>query len=235
MIPEVDFPPENAADFTRDVKYMKPIWYTPEVPSNFSKGVPISYPQINQEICKAAIRKAICGQLRVAGFTDAANSALVLFTDAVEEFIRNFMEKIHETHRCMEVRLEARRDISIMQLEKAYFSMTNNSLLQIHNYFKHHLITRNRTEINEFKGALSEYDKLMKESQRMQNHKYHESEFMNIFDIASASSSSSVNYNAMSVGENNGGISDTLNIPGSSIGVYGHPSNIFSNDFISNS
>lgn len=231
----MDFPPENAVDFTRDIKYMKPIWYTPKVPSNFSKGVPIAYPQINQDICKAAIRKAICGQLRIAGFTDAANSAIILFTDAVEEFVRNFMEKIHETHRCMNVRLEAQRDINIMQLEKAYYSMTNNSILQIHNYFKHNLITRNRTEINEFKGALSEYDKLMKESQRLQNNKYHESEFMNIFDIASASSSSSANYNTMSVGENNGLIPDVLNISGCSINSYGQLSNIFSNDVPSNS
>lgn len=229
MIPEVDFPPENAADFTRDMKYMKPIWYTPERISNFSKGVPVDYPSLSREVCKAAIRKAICGQLRVVGFTDSANSALVLFTDAIEEFIRNFIEKIHEVRRCTDERLELQRDIDIMHLEKAYYSMTNTSLLQIHNNFKHNVIARNRTEINEFKGALSEYDKLMKESQRMQHQEYQETEFMNIFDINNApSSSSTVHCNSMiASGGNMAIVPDSVQSSG---GIYGHSTNPFGND-----
>lgn len=233
MIPEIDFPPENAADFTRDVKYLKPVWYSPEKISKFCKAVPVAYPKLNQEICKAAIRKAICGQLRVAGFTDTASSALVLFTDAIEEFIRNFMEKIHETHRCMDVRLETQRDINIVHLEKAYNLLTNTSLVQVHNYFKHYLIARNRSEINEFKGALSEYDKLMKESQKMQRHEYQETDFVNIFDMAS-SSAASTNYNAMPSSANNGMIQDLLNSTGTSAGIYGPSVNIFNNDAYTN-
>ncbi|KAM7349390.1 spt7 isoform 2-T3 [Cochliomyia hominivorax] len=191
MIPEVDFPPENAANFVSDEKFAKPIWFVPPRDSDFAKGKPQHYPQVNSEICRASLRKAVCGQMRVAGFTDTAESALVLFADACEEFILNLMQHVREVH-TNDVKLETQRDIEVKNLEKAYYSMTNNSLTQVHNYFKHHLIARNRTEIAEFNDSFQEYDKLMKESQNMQKEEFQEGDFMNIFEMPTASDGSSM-------------------------------------------
>lgn len=177
MIPEVDFPPENAADFAAEEKFAKPIWFVPPQDTKFAKAIPQSYPKVTADICRASLRKAVCGQMRVAGFTDTAESALILFADACEEFIRNLMLHIRDVH-ANNPELEKQRDIEVKTLEKAYYSMTNTSLTQVHNYFKHHLIARNRMEIAEFNGAFYEYDKLMKESQKEE---FHEGDFINIF------------------------------------------------------
>lgn len=206
MIPEVDFPPENAADFITDEKLTKPIWFMPPRDSKFAKGIPQHYPQINSVICRASLRKAVCGQMRVAGFTDTAESALVLFSDACEEFILNLMQHIREVHANNE-KLEKRREIEVESLEKAYYSMTNNSLTQVHNYFKHHLIARNRMEIAEFKGAFHEYDKLMKESQNMQKEEFQEGDFMNIFEMPSTSDGNTMNIQDFNTVVTTGGTS----------------------------
>lgn len=203
MIPEVDFPPENAADLVSDEKFAKPIWFVPPRDSNFAKGVPQHYPQVNSEICRASLRKAVCGQMRVAGFTDTAESALILFADACEEFILNLMQHVREVH-ANDRKLETQRDVEVKNLEKAYFSMTNSSLTQVHNYFKHHLIARNRTEISEFNGAFQEYDKLMKESQNMQKEEFQEGDFMNIFEMPTTSDG-----NAMALQDFTGAVAST--------------------------
>ncbi|KAL9881651.1 uncharacterized protein LOC119637031 isoform X2 [Glossina fuscipes] len=218
MIPEVDFPPENAADFISNEKFAKPIWFIPPQDTKFTKGVPQLYPQLNTEICKASLRKAVCGQLRVAGFTDTAESALILFADAIEEFMRNLLQQVREIH-ANDPKLETKRDIEVKHLEKAYYSMTNTSLTQVHNYFKHHLIARNRSEIEEFNGVLHEYDKLMKESQNMQKDEFQETDFMNIFEMPSTSNGGA---NASSVQDFSGSVTNS----GSTSATVLHQNNI---------
>ncbi|XP_054730463.1 uncharacterized protein LOC129239157 isoform X1 [Anastrepha obliqua] len=181
MIPEVDFPPENATDFINDDKFAKPIWFIPPIETQFARGVPQSYPEINPEICRAALRKAVCGQLRVSGFTDISESALVLFADAAQEFMRNFMLRIREVH-ANNPQTEIQNEVEVKSLEKAYYSLANASLTQVHNYFKHQLVARNRSEIAEFNGVLQEYDKLMKESQSMQKEEF-QGDFLNILEM----------------------------------------------------
>ncbi|XP_055911748.1 uncharacterized protein LOC129945840 [Eupeodes corollae] len=181
MIPQVDFPPENATDFVNDDKFAKPLWFIPPNQTDFTRGEPKEYPQINKPVCKESLRKAICGQLCIAGFTDTAESALVLFTDALEEFIRNFILQIKDIQ-CNE-HADRQSSIDILTLERAYYALTSTSLTAIHNYFKNNLIARNRSEIREFRGVLQEYDKLMKESQSMQKGPFQENDFMNFLDF----------------------------------------------------
>lgn len=214
MIPEVDFPPENAADFINDDKFAKPIWFIPPIESSFARGVPQVYPQINPKICRVALRKAVCGQLRVCGFTDISESALVLFTDAAQEFMRNLMQRIREVH-ANNPQIEMENEVEVKSLEKAYYSLTNTSLTNVHNYFKHQLVARNRSEIAEFNGVLQEYDKLMKESQSMQKEDFQEGDFLNILEMPAS--------NDHNVGVLNSGMQDIPNSGGvsaqSGIGV----------------
>lgn len=194
MIPQVDFPPENATDFVNDDKFVKPLWFIPPNQTDFTRGVPKEYPQINKQVCKESLRKAICGQLCIAGFTDTAETALVLFTDAIEEFIRNFILQIKDIQ--INEHEENKSSIDILTLERAYYALTSTSLTAIHNYFKNNLIARNRTEIREFRGVLQEYDKLMKESQSMQkNEPFQESDFMNFLDFTATGGGAVVDGN----------------------------------------
>ncbi|KAH8387105.1 hypothetical protein KR093_004654 [Drosophila rubida] len=164
MIPEVDFPPENAADLVSEQKFQKPIWFIPTVDTAYSRGDPQSYPELSSNTCRHALRKAMCGLLRLAGFTDSSETAVVLLTDAAEEFLRSFVQEYRGFYD-IEPKLEKSTMLRLQPLEQAYFSMTGTSLTQVHNYYKHKVISRNRTEIAEFNSVLQEYDKLMKESQ----------------------------------------------------------------------
>lgn len=178
VIPQIDFPPENAANLLNDDKFCNPFWFIPPIETNFSKGAPERFPEITQDIAKAAIRKAIAGILRIAGFNEAANSSLVLLTDAVEEFIRNLLTE--SKHIQIIESKDKLCSLDVITLEKGYYSLTHNSLTCLHNYFKNEIIAKNRLEINEFKDAYNEYDKLMKESQSMQK----EEDYMNFLDFS---------------------------------------------------
>ncbi|EDV34175.1 uncharacterized protein Dana_GF21109 [Drosophila ananassae] len=203
MIPEVDFPPENAADLVSEQKFQKPIWFTPPVDTAYSRGDPQDYPEISSDTCRQAVRKVMCGMLRLAGFTDCSESAVQVLTDATEEFLRSF---VGEYRGCYDSdpRLQKATSLKLLPLERAYTAITGTSLTQVHNYYKHKVIARNRVEIGEFNGVLQEYDKLMKESQssmqkqQIQQHQdFNGSDFLNILDNSATGSNQSMGGHQM--------------------------------------
>lgn len=60
------------------------------------------------------------------------------------------------------------KKIDIDTLEKAYKTVANTSLLNLHNYYKNEIINRNRAEIIRFKGTQLDYEKLVEESEQIQ-------------------------------------------------------------------
>ncbi|KAH8343209.1 STAGA complex 65 subunit gamma [Drosophila kikkawai] len=205
MIPEVDFPPENAADLVGGQKFQKPIWFTPTVDTAYSRGDPQPYPEISSHVCRQALRKVMCGMLRLAGFTDCSESAVQLLTDATEEFLRSFIGEYRGFYDA-EPRLQKSTVLKLVPLERAYTGVTGTSLTQVHNYYKHKVMARNRVEIGEFNSVLQEYDKLMKESQSSMLHKQHHNEFngsdfLNILDNSATGSSQSMGGHNTMVGD----------------------------------
>ncbi|XP_034672241.1 uncharacterized protein LOC117903863 [Drosophila subobscura] len=193
MIPEVDFPPENAADLVGEQKFQKPIWFIPTADTAYSRGDPQHYPQISISACRQALRKVMCGMLRLAGFTDCSESAIQLLTDASEEFLRSF---ICEYRACYDVDPKTRKStvLQLLPLERAHTALTGTSLTQVHNYYKHKVITRNRVEIGEFNSVLQDYDQLMKESQSsmQRQQEFNSSDFLNILDNSTTGSNQSM-------------------------------------------
>ncbi|XP_034485898.1 uncharacterized protein LOC117790530 [Drosophila innubila] len=206
MIPEVDFPPENAADLVGEQKFQKPIWFIPTVDTAFSRGDPQPYPEISSNICRHTLRKVMCGLLRLAGFTDCSETAVMLLTDATEEFLRSFVTE-YRGYYDIDAKLEKSTMLQLPPLEQAYFSMTGTSLTQVHNYYKHKVITRNRAEIGEFNSVLQEYDKLMKESQssmqkqqqqqQQQQNEFNGNDFLNILEMPPGDDATNNNSNSM--------------------------------------
>ncbi|XP_030382306.1 uncharacterized protein LOC115629859 [Scaptodrosophila lebanonensis] len=186
MIPEVDFPPENAADLVGEQKFQKPIWFIPSVDTAYSRGEPQSYPEVSSNVCRFALYKVMCGLLRLAGFTDCSESAIMLLTDAAEEFLRSFTS-VYRGFYDVDLKLQASTVLHLLPLEQAYTALTGTSLTQVHNYYKHKVIARNRAEIAEFNSVLQDYDKLMKESQSsMQKHQEFNgngNDFLNILEM----------------------------------------------------
>ncbi|XP_052849661.1 uncharacterized protein LOC128260570 [Drosophila gunungcola] len=203
MIPEVDFPPENAAELVGSQKFQKPIWFTPTVDTAYSRGDPQSYPEISSSTCREAVRKVMCGMLRLTGFTDCSESAVQLLTDATEEFLRSFIGE-YRGYYDAQPRLQKSTVLQLAPLERAHAALTGTSLTQVHNYYKHKVLARNRVEIGEFNSVLQEYDKLMKESQssmqKQQNNEFNGHDFLNILDNSATGSSQSIGGN-MAMGD----------------------------------
>lgn len=69
--------------------------------------------------------------------------------------------------------------LDVPTLERGYFALRRDSLLSLHNYYKHDVVQRNRTEHSDFQEIYGEYDRLMQESQQLhkrikpdQDHQY---------------------------------------------------------------
>lgn len=59
--------------------------------------------------------------------------------------------------------------MDIISLERAYTDLTGSSLTQLHNYYKHEVINRNRFEITRFMETHEQYKKLAEESENVSN------------------------------------------------------------------
>jgi STAGA complex 65 subunit gamma len=147
---------------SNDNIFSKPLWFCK--PSTGTPP-PKNYAQLTKPVVLEVLKKALCGLLKVAGFTEIDESALIMFVDAIDEFYKSFMENA----RFMAVDREVQSpELDVTTLEKAYVNLSNKSLTTLHNYFKEILRT-NRQEIAEFKEAEFEYEKLLHENNLAQN------------------------------------------------------------------
>lgn len=163
LIPNIDFPASNSADIDRHKKFFKPIWFIPTDDTDFSQGKPKDYPtRLSKVSVTQATRKSVCGLLKVAGFCEANESALICYQDAVDHFYKCFMEKIRET--LTNTNQDTATEIDILTLDKAYSTMTGKNLTQLHNHIKNDIYVKNRQEVKQFKESMNEYDKLLQEN-----------------------------------------------------------------------
>lgn len=164
-MPNIDFPASNSAMIDRDKQFQKPIWFIPPKDTDFSKGIPKDYgTRITKAAVLPALRKSTCGLLKMAGFSEANDSALVTFVDAIDQFYKYFIEQIRQAVNEQTKDGDTKTDIDVLVLEKAYFTLTTKSLTQLHNYFKNDVFVRNRQEIAQFKESMNEYNKLQQEN-----------------------------------------------------------------------
>lgn len=106
-----------------------------------------------------------------------------MFMDGVDEFFKCFLEKINRvvTTDGKDMNVSGnklapqqtdlvlfQKTIDIQTLEKAYFSLTHTSLINLHNYFKNDIVNRNRGEIIKFMNTQQQYENLVEESENIQ-------------------------------------------------------------------
>lgn len=127
--------------------------------SDFIAGKPKQVPKINKNCVEQALKKSICGLVRITDFTDIQTSALTLLTDCVDHFYKSMMESIVNVF--TNENRETETDVDILTFEKAYFKLTNESsttlLLNYANsiYNKHHqTLTEFSEKVEELKGIV---------------------------------------------------------------------------------
>lgn len=158
VMPNIDFPSSNSADINKETKFIKPLWFIPPICTNFTQGVPKNYnSRIGTASVKQAIRKSLCGLLKMAGFLEAHESTILTYVDVIDHFYKQFLEKIRYT-------VTDKDQLNILDLEKAYLSMTGKSLTSLHNHIKNDIYVKNKQEILQFKESFNEYNKLLQEN-----------------------------------------------------------------------
>lgn len=191
----IEFPPENLANLVRTDKYRKPFGYVSPKKTNFSRGVPVVADKINKPIVTEAIRKSLAGLLRLKGFDECTESAMVTLADGVDEFYKCLLGSINN-------QLAHDRDdrikhsLNVMQVERGYYSMCNTSLLQLHNYYKNEIVRRCRDEQQSFHEHSQKYDKLVQESQYLQKRAFRPEDYMSLLDFANTTAGSTVMQSA---------------------------------------
>ena len=68
-MPNIDFPIKNTVNLMNDNKFAKPLWFVKPNETNFTRGIPKSIVKINKPMVTSATRMALCGLLRIIGFT----------------------------------------------------------------------------------------------------------------------------------------------------------------------
>ncbi|XP_055523982.1 uncharacterized protein LOC129717823 [Wyeomyia smithii] len=161
LMPNIDFPPANTADLNRNEKILRPLWFANPHDSRFTRGEPRSYPKLTRPVLIQALRKVICGLLRVAGFSEINESALIMMVDGIDQYMRLLCESMRDV--LVSEGREAQSTLDILTLEKSYFAVSKRSVTSLHNYYKE-LGNKNKNEIREFKDIFQEYDKLLQEN-----------------------------------------------------------------------
>lgn len=180
IMPNIDFPPENTADLLNEQKFTKPFWFVRPKETKFTRGDFQPIPKISKPIVELCIRKSLCGLLKMCDYFESHESALILFQDSVDLFYKSLMENLNETllfHQpdpntassssTEPIPNDRNRKLNIAILGKAYYSMTSESLLNLHNYYKNSIVNKNAEEIDEFNEIFQEYKKLQQESQNL--------------------------------------------------------------------
>lgn len=175
ILPNIDFPLENTANLLNDRKFAKPLWFIRPQDTRFTRGIPRPIPPVTKPIVNVCLRKSLCGLLQMSDFMQSTDSALILFTDAIDHFYKSFMDCINEAVLLSEpspgadkrkkLPNDKNRKLDVAVVEKAYRTMTSESLTCLHNYYKNTIIAKNTQEIEEFSDIFGEYKKLQQTSQ----------------------------------------------------------------------
>lgn len=153
---------------------------------------PKNYSQLTKPTVLEALKKSLCGLLKMVGFTEIEESCLTMFVDGIDEFYKSLMENVRDV--LVAEDRETENELDVMTLEKAYINVSNKSLTtNLHNYFKDTILKTNRDEIADFKEAEFEYNKLLHENNLAQNFNVKDnSEFISFLDTSGGAANGNI-------------------------------------------
>ena len=128
--------------------------FIPPKKTVFTTGKPKEILKINKSCVELALRKSICGLVRLTNFNEIDESALVMFTDAVNHFYKSLMESV------VSVLLNENREtdtlLDIITVEKALLAMAHQSMTSFYNYFKNEIYQKHIETVNDFNEKLND-------------------------------------------------------------------------------
>ena len=124
------------------------------VSSEFTHGKPKDIPKVNKKCAEMALKKSICGLVRINDFTEIKDSALQLLADSTEYFYKALMDSIVNV--LTNDDRDTETEIDVLTFEKAYFNLTSESSAVFINYFKNEIYNRHQKTASEFTDKVSE-------------------------------------------------------------------------------
>lgn len=151
---------------TQHEKFNK-ICFIPPVPTNFSTGKPKETQKVNKTCAQLALKKSICGLARLTDYTEITDSALTMFTDAVDHYFKSLMESIVTvlTNNDQETETE----VDLMTFERAYFALTGESTTVFFDYFKQEINDKHQQTVSSFSEKVSELKTIVDSHQSILN------------------------------------------------------------------
>ena len=153
--------------------------FIPPVPTNFTTGKPKEIQKVNKTCVQLALKKSICGLARITDYTDISESALTMFTDAVDHFYKSLMESI-VTVLTNDDR-ETETDVDLLTFERAYFAMTGDSATVFFNYFKNEIQDKHQQTVSSFSSKISELKNIVESHQMMISEMHQPDFYHNLF------------------------------------------------------
>ena len=176
-MPPLNYSEKDAPNLTKCRRISKPFWFVNPQSSKFTAGEPSPAPKIEKPIVLCALKKSLCGLLRMAGFSEISESALIMFADGVDQFLKLYTDSLKDI--LVHEGRDKENTLDVMTLEKGYHAFSGKSLTSLANYWKD-IVNKNLDEIAEFKDSFNEYDKLMQENLRTTDIK--EEDYFGVFD-----------------------------------------------------
>lgn len=149
----IDVIPAQIPTARHNDKFNK-ICFIPPTKTNFTIGKPKEIQKVNKTCAQIALKKAICGLTRIVDYTETTQSALTMFTDAVDHFYKSLMESIVD--RLTDEDRETETDVDLLTFERAYFAVTGDSTLSFFNYFKNEIHDKHQKAVSNFTEKVSE-------------------------------------------------------------------------------
>jgi len=171
----IDAIPAKIPTMRYNEKFNK-LCFIPPVPTNFTTGKPKEIQKVNKPCVLLALKKSICGLARITDYTDISESALTMFTDAVDHFYKSLMESI-VTILTNDDR-ETETDIDVLTFERAFFAMTGDSATVFFNYFKKEIHDKHQQRVSSFTNKISELKTIVDQTMAMQQPDFYHNIFV---------------------------------------------------------
>lgn len=149
----IDVIPAHIPTARHNDKFNK-ICFIPPTKTSFTTGKPKEIQKVNKTCAKLALKKSICGLTSLTDYTETTQSALTMFTDAVDHFYKSLMESIVD--RLTNEDRETETDVDLLTFERAYFAVTGDSTLTFFNYFKTEIHDKHQETVSNFTEKVSE-------------------------------------------------------------------------------
>lgn len=156
--------PSNIPTAKHNDKFNK-ICFIPPVPTSFTTGKPKEIQKVNKTCVQLALKKSICGLARITDYTDISESALTMFTDAVDHFYKSLMESIVTT--LTNDDRETETDVDLLTFERAFFAFTGDSSTTFFNHFKKDIHDKHQQTVSSFSNKISELKTIVDSHQTM--------------------------------------------------------------------